>query len=57
MAKAFGALFGFEYKPGGSSDFAGTVAECMKKPDGKGGAKAVCLAGEYGGFAVRLVKN
>ncbi len=94
VAKAFGALFGFEYKPGNSSDFAGTVAECMKRPDargtnghiaigtnsvdravyhlgrqgvefiedsrvpdGKGGTKAIYLAGEFGGFAVHLVKN
>ncbi len=31
-AKKFEALFGFEYKAGNSSDFAGTVVECMKKP-------------------------
>ncbi len=32
VAKAFEALFGFAYKAGNSSDFAGTVVECMKKP-------------------------
>lgn len=31
-AKAFAAVFGFEYKPGSSSIFAGTALECMKKP-------------------------
>ena len=31
-AKRFEALFGFAYKAGNSSDFAGTVVECMKKP-------------------------
>ena len=37
-AKRFEALFGFAYKAGNSSDFAGTVVECMKKPGrGKNG--------------------
>ena len=37
-AKRFEALFGFTYKAGNSSDFAGTVVECMKKPGrGKNG--------------------
>ena len=31
-AKALCALFGFEYKPGNSSDFAGSAVECMKSP-------------------------
>lgn len=31
-AKTLCALFGFEYKPGNSSDFAGTAVECMKRP-------------------------
>ncbi len=31
-AVAFGKLFGFAYKPGNSSNFAGTVMECNKKP-------------------------
>ena len=31
-AKTFAGLFGFPYKAGNSSDFAGTVVECMKKP-------------------------
>ena len=31
-AKAFSALFGFAYKPGNSSIFAGTAVECMKQP-------------------------
>ncbi|MBQ8589836.1 MAG: bifunctional 4-hydroxy-2-oxoglutarate aldolase/2-dehydro-3-deoxy-phosphogluconate aldolase [Firmicutes bacterium] len=31
-AKMLCALFGFNYKPGNSSIFAGTVVECMKKP-------------------------
>jgi len=31
-AKAFCALFGFEYKPGNSSIFAGSLVECMKQP-------------------------
>lgn len=37
-ARRFETLFGFAYKPGNSSDFAGTVVECMKKPGrGKNG--------------------
>ncbi len=31
-AKALCALFGFPYKPGNSSIFAGTAVECMKQP-------------------------
>jgi len=31
-ARAFGAVFGLEYKPGNSSIFAGSMMECMKKP-------------------------
>lgn len=31
-AKMISALFGFEYKPGNSSDFAGSAVECMKTP-------------------------
>ena len=31
-AKTIAALFGFEYKPGNSSDFAGGAVECMKSP-------------------------
>ena len=31
-AKMISALFGFEYKPGNSSDFAGAAVECMKAP-------------------------
>lgn len=31
-AKTIAALFGFEYKPGNSSDFAGSAVECMKSP-------------------------
>ena len=31
-AKAFCAIFGFEYKAGNSSNFAGTAVECMKSP-------------------------
>ena len=31
-AKAFAAVFGFDYKPGNSSNFAGTAMECMKSP-------------------------
>ena len=31
-AKAFSAVFGFEYKPGNSSIFSGTALECMKAP-------------------------
>lgn len=31
-AKTLCALFGFDYKPGNSSDFAGAAVECMKKP-------------------------
>ncbi len=38
VARSFEALFGFAYKPGNSSDFAGTYVECMKKPGrGKNG--------------------
>ena len=41
-AKRFEALFGFAYKAGNSSDFAGTVVECMKKPGrGKNGHIAI----------------
>ena len=32
VAKLFCAAFGFDYKPGNSSDFAGSAVECMKKP-------------------------
>ena len=35
-AKAFCALFGWEYKQGNSSDFAGSFVECMKKPGARG---------------------
>ena len=35
-AKTLCALFGLEYKPGNSSDFAGTFVECMKRPDARG---------------------
>ena len=31
-AKTIAALFGFEYKPGNSSDFAGSAVACMKSP-------------------------
>ncbi|MDP4110311.1 MAG: keto-hydroxyglutarate-aldolase/keto-deoxy-phosphogluconate aldolase, partial [Bacillota bacterium] len=31
-AKAICSLFGFAYKPGNSSDFAGSAVECMKSP-------------------------
>ena len=41
-AKTIAALFGFEYKPGNSSDFAGTAVECMKAPYlGKNGHLAI----------------
>ncbi len=41
-AKAFCALFGFDYKPGNSSNFAGSAVECMKKPYlGKNGHIAI----------------
>lgn len=36
VAKAFCGLFGWEYKQGNSSDFAGAYVECMKKPDARG---------------------
>lgn len=36
VARAFGALFGFDYKQGNSSDFAMPYVECMKKPDARG---------------------
>ncbi len=42
VAKTFSALFGLEYKPGNSSDFAGGAVECMKKPYlGKNGHIAI----------------
>jgi 2-dehydro-3-deoxyphosphogluconate aldolase/(4S)-4-hydroxy-2-oxoglutarate aldolase len=41
-AKAFSVVFGFDYKPGNSSVFAGTALECMKEP---------CL-GEHGHIAI-----
>ncbi len=42
VAKRFETLFGFAYKAGNSSDFAGTVVECMKKPGrGKNGHIAI----------------
>lgn len=41
-AKALSALFGWEYKPGNSSIFAGSAVECMKKP----------YLGEHGHLAV-----
>ncbi len=31
-AKTLCTLFGFDYKPGNSSDFAGAAVECMKRP-------------------------
>ena len=31
-ARGIASLFGFEYKPGNSSDFAGEAVECMKSP-------------------------
>lgn len=31
-AQTLCVLFGFDYKPGNSSDFAGSVVECMKEP-------------------------
>ncbi|HWP50536.1 MAG TPA: bifunctional 4-hydroxy-2-oxoglutarate aldolase/2-dehydro-3-deoxy-phosphogluconate aldolase [Clostridia bacterium] len=31
-AKVLCTLFGFDYKPGNSSDFVGSAVECMKKP-------------------------
>lgn len=41
-AKALCAIFGFEYKAGNSSDFAGKAVECMKKPGrGKNGHIAI----------------
>ena len=41
-AKAFCALLGFDYKPGNSSIFAGSVVECCKKP----------FPGEHGHLAI-----
>ncbi len=42
VAQTFSALFGLEYKPGNSSDFAGGAVECMKKPYlGKNGHIAI----------------
>ena len=41
-ARAFSAVFGFEYKPGNSSIFAGTALECMKSP----------YLGEHGHIAI-----
>lgn len=42
VAKQFCALFGLAYKAGNSSDFAGTIVECMKKPGrGKNGHIAI----------------
>lgn len=94
VAKAIGAIFGFPYKAGNSSDFAGTVVEAckVKKPgamghiaigtndvdraiyhlglqgvkfmdsdkvvdQATGKTKAVYIEGEFGGFAIHLVKN
>ena len=92
-AKTLCALFGFDYKPGNSSIFAGTAVECMKKPflgdmghlaigtnsvdraiyhlgrqgvefdestrkvDAKGNTKAIYIKGQFGGFAIHLVKK
>ena len=41
-AKMFCTLFGFDYLPGNSSDFAGTAVECMKAP----------FRGEHGHIAI-----
>lgn len=41
-AKALSAVFGWDYKPGNSSDFAGTAVECMKEP----------YLGEHGHLAI-----
>ena len=42
-AKALCAIFGFEYKAGNSSDFAGKAVECMKKP-GRGAHGHIAIA-------------
>lgn len=42
-AKALCAIFGFEYKAGNSSDFAGKAVECMKKP-GRGTHGHIAIA-------------
>ena len=42
VARRFDALFGFAFKAGNSSNFAGTAVECMKKPGrGKNGHIAI----------------
>lgn len=92
-ARLFCGVFGFAYKAGGSSNFAGSAVECMKKPylgrcghiaigtnsveraeyhlglkgvefddatrkvDGAGRTKALYLKGDFGGFAVHLVRK
>ena len=93
-AKMISALFGFDYKAGNSSVFAGKAVECMKahflgthghmaigtnnvdravyhlsrmgvefeestrKTDAKTGCtKAIYLKGEFGGFAIHLMKR
>lgn len=93
VAKMYCSMFGFDYKPGNTSIFAGTGIECNKsmglgskghiaigtsdvdraiyhlerkgvefdmdtyKADDKGKGKVVYLKGEFGGFAVHLVKR
>lgn len=42
-AKALCAIFGFEYKAGNFSDFAGKAVECMKKP-GRGAHGHIAIA-------------
>ena len=93
IARLFSDLFGFAYKPGNSSVFAGSVVEVMNEPylgrcghiafgvdsieeteayftemghpfllstikrDNNGRIKAVYLEGDFGGFAVHLLRN
>lgn len=93
IAKMYCTMFGFDYKPGNSSIFAGTGIECNKtigkgknghiaigtsdvdramfhlskkgiefdmdtyKADDKGKGKVVYLKGEFGGFAIHLLKR
>ena len=93
VAKKYCDMFGFDYKPGNSSIFAGLGIECNKtigkgknghiaistsdvdraifhlskrgvefdmdtyKADDKGKGKVVYLKGEFGGFAVHLLKR
>lgn len=43
-ARTLCALFGLEYRPGGKSVFAGSIAECMKSPGrGRNGHIAIAV--------------